>query len=256
MPFTDYRQKLLSETRIREGVLFWKQHAGILKQIEKKYKIPAEVVVAIIGIETQYGSRLGSFSTVDTLVTLGFDYPRRAQFFRSELAQLLLLARENNLNLKQVKGSYAGALGIGQFIPSSYRQYAVDGDGDGVRNLWQINDALASVANYLSRHKWRVNAAVANRLPASLKVANQKSDLFNRNAKPWLTSKQAKANRITNFTPAEEPFSLYSFVLDGKNEYWITYHNFYVITRYNHSYKYALVIHQLSQEIKRRYQNL
>lgn len=252
LPFERYRDKLLSEARIARGVTYGRQHADILRAVEKKYQVPAELLLAVVGIETQYGEILGGFPVTDTLITLGFDYPRRAKFFRGELTHLLLLAREDNLDMKSLKGSYAGALGIGQFIPSSYRHYAVDGDGDGSRNLWETHDALASVANYLKRSAWRVGAPVATRLPASLKVADPEAELFNRKAKPWLTRSKAKAAGVSGFTPAEEPFSLYGLMHDGAREYWITYHNFYVITRYNHSYKYALVIHQLAQEIKRR----
>ena len=252
VPFDRYRNKLLTEERIKKGVDFWYRHKKLLRSLERKYKLPSELLVAIVGIETQYGEVLGNFPVMDTLVTLGFDYPRRAKFFRRELTQLLLLEREERIDLKTLRGSYAGAVGIGQFIPSSYRHYAVDGNGDGKRNLWDTHDALASVANYLKRNAWRPGAPVAAQLPATLKVANPDSKLFNAQAKPSLTKQKAAAAGITGFSSAEEAFSLYALPHDGARQYWITYHNFYVITRYNHSYKYAMVIHQLSREIKRR----
>lgn len=252
LTFERYRNKLLTEKRIAQGVAFWHRHKRLLLAVAKEYDLPPELLIAIVGIETQYGEVLGNFPTMDTLLTLGFDYPRRAKFFRSELTHLLLLAREGHVDIENLKGSYAGALGIGQFIPSSYRRFAVDGNGDGALNLWDTHDALASVANYMKLNAWRPGAPTAAQLPATLKVANPKSKLFNAKAKPSLTKKRARAGGITGFSPAEEPFSLYTFTLGGARQYWITYHNFYVITRYNHSYKYALVIHQLSRAIKRR----
>ena len=251
-PYPEYRKIFLTEQRIHNGARFWREHADLLKRVEHKYHVPTEYVLAIIGVETNFGSSMGRTRTVDTLITLGFDYPRRAGFFRRELTHLLLLAREEGLELEDLKGSYAGALGLGQFIPSSYREYAVDFDGDGRRDLWNTRDALASVANYLARHGWRGKAPVAERLPAAVTVTEANKPLFNKKAKPWLGDEHLA--RLHGLQPGEKPFSLYSFESDDEGiEGWITYHNLYVITRYNHSHKYAFAVHQLSQAIKQRY---
>lgn len=252
-PYPEYRGAFLTEQRILGGVKFWRQHAALFARVERKYGVPTEYLLAIIGVETNYGASLGRTRIIDALVTLGFDYPRRAKFFRGELTNLLLLAREEGLDLEKIKGSYAGAMGLGQFIPGSYREYAVDFDGDGTRNLWRVDDAVASVANYLKRHAWRKDAPVAERLPATVTVSKASETLFNRKAKPWLGSAR-QLKQLPGIKPRENKFSLYSFDLGGeRTERWMTYHNLYVITRYNHSHKYALAIHQLSQAIKQRY---
>ena len=157
----EYRKIFLDEQRIAGGVEFWQQNQATLERAEKEYGVAPEVIVAIIGVETRYGRVTGRHRVVDALMTLAFDYPPRASFFRKELTQFLLLAREEGKNPTSLTGSYAGAMGFGQFIPSSYRNYAVDFDRDGVRDIWQNRtDAIGSVANYFSRHGWRGAAQV------------------------------------------------------------------------------------------------
>ena len=143
---------------------FWRKHQDILSQAEQRYGVPAEIIVAIIGVETFYGKRSGGYPVLDALTTLGFDYPPRAAFFRKELEQFLLMSREERFDPRTLKGSYAGAMGMPQFISSSFRSYAVDFDGDGRRDLWgSTADAIGSVANYFSRHGWRSGAPVISR---------------------------------------------------------------------------------------------
>lgn len=154
-PWKDYREIFLTDRRITKGVAFWQQNRELLEKAEAKFGVAAEIIVAIIGVETYYGRQSGRYPVIDALATLGFDYPPRAAFFKKELEQYLLLVRDENLDTKNTLGSYAGAMGKGQFIPSSYRRYAVDFDNDGQRNLWETTDAIGSVANYFKRHGWQ-----------------------------------------------------------------------------------------------------
>ncbi|MFU8815961.1 MAG: lytic murein transglycosylase B, partial [Pseudomonadales bacterium] len=161
----EYREIFLGEPRISQGVEFWNEHEEVLAEAERVFGVAAEYVVAIIGVETRYGRVMGSHRVLDALLTLGFDYPPRADFFRRELTQFLLLTREEGRNPVELMGSYAGAMGYGQFISSSYRAYAVDFDGDGLRDIWaNTHDAIGSVANYFARHGWRAGEPVV--LPA------------------------------------------------------------------------------------------
>ena len=160
----EYRNIFLGEKRINQGVEFWKENEATLNTASEKYGVPQEIIVAIIGVETRYGRHAGKYRVLDSLATLGFDYPRRAKFFRGQLEQFLLLAREQDLDPEVLVGSYAGAMGYGQFIPSSYRHYAVDFDGDGVADIWNNPvDAIGSVANYFAEHHWKTGAPVFTR---------------------------------------------------------------------------------------------
>ncbi|MCR9262244.1 MAG: lytic murein transglycosylase B [Pseudomonadaceae bacterium] len=247
-----YRKLLVDEARIDKGVAFWADHAETLARAQQVFGVEPEYVLAILGIETRYGEVKGSFAVLDALATLGFDYPPRAAFFRSELTQFLLLAREEGKDPGQLLGSYAGAMGYGQFISSSYRHYAVDFDDDGVRDIWANPvDAIGSIANYFAEHNWREGQPVAREL--NLSAAQ---------AQPWLTTglklphtvaQLAAADLAVGDLPAEAKVALYRMDAQEQDEYWLALHNFYVITRYNRSHMYALAVHQLSQEIKRRY---
>lgn len=258
-PWHEYRPIFLTETRIKQGVEFWQQQQQLLAKIEATYKVPAEILVAIVGVETRYGRHQGKYLAVDALATLAFDYPPRAKFFKSELEHFLLLLRDEGLDPRQVFGSYAAAMGMPQFISSSYRSYAVDFDKDGQRNLWDSKaDILGSVANYFKRHGWRKGGAVVEALPA--KQGGYKR-LLRKSLKPKLTSVQlSKAGLVVpksaKGTERSGPYNV--FELQGKKgaETWLGYQNFYVITRYNHSRLYAMAVWQLSQEIKQRYQLL
>jgi len=247
-----YRKLLVDEARIEKGVAFWVKHAEILARAQQVFGVEAEYILAILGIETRYGEVKGSFAVLDALVTLGFDYPPRAAFFRSELTQFLLLAREEGKDPAELLGSYAGAMGYGQFISSSYRHYAVDFDDDGVRDIWSNPvDAIGSIANYFAEHNWREGELVARRLNVSAA-----------DAQPWLTTGLSLPHTVAELAasdvsvsdlPAEAKVALYQMDAQEADEYWLGLHNFYVITRYNRSHMYALAVHQLSQEIKRRY---
>lgn len=253
----EYRPIFLGEKRIKKGAEFWKKHKDTLERAEKEFQVPAEVIVAIIGVETFYGKIQGTFPVIDAISTLAFHYPKRAKFFASELEQYFILAREQGWQLDHHKGSYAGAMGMGQFIPSSYRHYTVDFDGDGKINLFDNPvDAIGSVANYFHKHKWVLNEPVAEYLP-SLEPALSKR-FFNKPLKPKFTVGQlenAGINLKADLSK-EDKAGIYHFKQKSSVDNWAGYHNFYVITRYNRSPMYAMAVHQLSQEIKAEYAKL
>ena len=254
----EYRKIFLDEQRIAGGVEFWQQNQATLERAEKEYGVAPEVIVAIIGVETRYGRVTGRHRVVDALMTLAFDYPPRSSFFRKELTQFLLLAREEGKNPTNLTGSYAGAMGFGQFIPSSYRNYAVDFDRDGVRDIWQNRtDAIGSVANYFSRHGWRGAAQVT--LPVQLKAeTEQLLDIANQSLKPTHSvAEMAEMGVIVDGLDPEARVLLLRLLGGDKPEYWLGFDDFYVITRYNHSRLYAMAVYQLGQEIlKRRKQSI
>ena len=254
----EYRKIFLDEQRIAGGVEFWQQNQATLERAEKEYGVAPEVIVAIIGVETRYGRVTGRHRVVDALMTLAFDYPPRESFFRKELTQFLLLAREEGKNPTSLTGSYAGAMGFGQFIPSSYRNYAVDFDRDGVRDIWQNRaDAIGSVANYFSRHGWRGAAQVT--LPVQLKAeTEQLLDIANQSLKPTHSvAEMAEMGVIVDGLDPEARVLLLRLLGGDKPEYWLGFDDFYVITRYNHSRLYAMAVYQLGQEIlKRRKQSI
>ena len=254
-PWHRYRRLFLTPERITGGLAFWRDNAAILARAEIAYGVAPEIIVAILGVETSYGARLGDHRALDALTTLGFSYPKRADFFRGELEQLLLLSLEGQVDAAGAVGSYAGALGKPQFIPSSYRAYSVDFDGDGKRDLWGSNaDVIGSVANYFNRHGWQRDAPVAFRArvpgvpPRDLGVAEKKPVAPNTTADRLRSAGVEWRESIGGDTPAT------LVRLDGPGEeYWVALQNFYVITRYNHSNLYAMAVYQLSQEIKERY---
>ncbi|NKN32625.1 lytic murein transglycosylase B [Marichromatium bheemlicum] len=252
-PWHRYRALFLTSERITGGRAFHAAHAEQLTRAQARYGVPAPVIVAIIGIETRYGEVLGRHRALDALTTLGFSYPRRAAFFRRELEQLILLGAEEEIDLRAVRGSYAGALGMPQFIPSSYRAYAVDFDGDGRRDLWHSSaDVIGSVANYLARHGWRAGSPVAiplERPPTTIPAVVRKAPRAPATTLGALRAAGIDPAAATGFAP-ETPANL--MCLDGGavgERCWITFANFYAITRYNHSNLYAMAVHQLSEAI-------
>lgn len=251
-PWFQYRPIFVTKTRIKEGVKFWNENEAILKAAKEKYGVPPEIIVAIIGVETRYGRHKGGYRVMDSLSTLAFAYPKRGKFFRSELEHYLLLTREEKLNPMDVKGSYAGAMGKSQFISSSYRNYAVDFDGDGKRDLWNNNaDAIGSVANYFKRHKWQTGKAVA--APAIV-GSNHIQTLVKKGYKPHSTVTELRERGVTAKRKVD-PDALGALIELKKRagrEYWLGLNNFYVITRYNHSPLYAMAVHQLGQEILKK----
>ncbi len=249
-PWNQYKNLLLTNERIQGGLAFWKKHAKALARAEKLYGVPAQIIVAIIGIETNYGETTGDYSVLDTLTTLSFAYPRRSAFFRSELEEYLLLTREEGLNPKSLNGSYAGAIGQPQFMPSNVRKLAVDFSNSGQINLQgDSKDAIGSVANFLKHHGWQRNQMVA--IPANIqgkgfKLLNQKSK------KTQYTQAILESHGVEAMShyPNGLKSSLVNLPLADGTEHWIGFHNFFVITRYNPSNLYAMAVYQLSEQIQ------
>ena len=242
-PWEEYRAVFVNGQRIGGGLQFWHTYAEALQRAESQYGVPQEIIVALIGVETRYGANTGKYGVLEALATLAFDYPRRADFFRGELAQYLLLAREQHFGLRDVQGSYAGALGIPQFMPSSYRKYAVDFSGDGKTDLLHDPvDAIGSVANYLKQHGWESGAPVAAQVVADgrdgLSGAHTVAEWAASGVKPAQEWPDGLKGRLMDFT-----------VENGK-EYWLAFANFDAITRYNNSDFYAMSVFQLAQELR------
>jgi membrane-bound lytic murein transglycosylase B len=249
--WAEYRPIFVNDARIQGGRAFYAQHRAALDRVAAETGVPAEYIVAIIGVETSYGRITGNYRVLDALYTLAFGYPRRAPFFAGELAQLFALTKqEPQLDLLALKGSYAGAMGMGQFMPSSYRLWAKDGDGDGRRDLLtHLPDVFASIANYFVVHGWQRGGPVvarAMRDPGAADFAPDSLDPVHP-----LADLAARGYRPLQGEPVAEGATLLS--LDGAagKEYWLGYRNFYVITRYNRSPMYALSVHQLAQAIAR-----
>jgi membrane-bound lytic murein transglycosylase B len=248
-PWYDYRKIFLTDKRAREGVAFAQQNAETLAKVSDQTGVPASVITAIIGVETFYGRITGSYRVIDALATLAFDYPKRSPFFTRELQNFLVLAYESGKDPLALKGSYAGAMGYGQFMPSSYRAYAVDYDGDGVADIWtNADDAIASVANYFLRHGWQPGAPVI--VPAN--YDGDSSEIFAGGLKPEKTVGELAEEGFAPRSATDISLVATPLRLEGSEgyEYWLCLENFYVITRYNHSAMYALSVWQLSQEIE------
>lgn len=251
-PWSAYRPIFMNPERIQEGIVFYRQHHALLEQIGAQYGVPPQYIVAIIGVETNYGANTGSYRVLDALATLAFHYPPRAEFFRSELKTLLELpANKLPGPIDQIYGSYAGAEGLGQFMPSSIRDFGVDADGDGHINLFaSLPDAFASIANYFRAHGWQPGEPVAVQADPSATAASAPEY---QNAVPSTPLEQFTA---AGYAPTAEvdpsrPANL--LTLDGADgpEYWLTFGNFYVITRYNRSPMYAMAVTQLADAIAR-----
>lgn len=249
-PWYEYRPIFLTEARIKGGVKFWAEHSELLQRAEKEYGVPAHIIVAIIGVETFYGRHKGTHKVIEALSTLGFGYPRRSKFFRGQIKEFLLMAREEQRDPLNFLGSYAGAMGMPQFIPSSFRHYAIDFDKDGKRDLWNNPaDIIGSVANYFHQHRWKLDEPVTVRA----EVPNRALESYIRgNRKPDIALRELKAAGIEPARPLkEQPAALLALQNSKKEkEYWVTLHNFYVITRYNRSPLYAMAAHQLSEAIR------
>jgi len=251
-PWHAYRKLFLTETRIRSGINFWNRNIAALAATARKYGVPAEVIVAIIGIETTYGQSPGKYRVIDALSTLAFAYPKRADFFRRELEEFLVLCREERMNPLGPMGSYAGAMGMPQFMPSSYRQYAADGDSDLRRDIWNNPaDAIASVARYFAANGWQAGEPVA--FPASLRGAARER-LASNSLKPARTLREWLSLGVDSgaSVPGSVKAALVRLDEETGPAYWLGLHNFYVITRYNHSPLYAMAAHELSRELVSR----
>lgn len=245
-----YRGNFLTKKTISKGVQFWRANRVALQQAERRYGVPQEYILGIIGVETRYGGNVGKNRAIDALAAMGFKNPRRGKYFRSELESYLLMTRKERLDPLKPMASYAGALGLSQFMPSNIKRYAVDHDRNGKVNLWTPGDAIGSVANYFKKHGWRKGGTVAvkansvNTRYRTLKTGFKSSHSLSR-----LRSKGVSARNLGNITGKASLIKLNTYSGD---ELWLGGHNFYVITRYNHSSHYAMAVHQLAQAIKSR----
>jgi len=242
-----YRSNFVNPRRIRQGVEFWDSNRVALDAAERETGVPAAVIVALLGVETAYGGNIGRHKAFDTLATLAFEYPARASFFRDELESLLVLARDQGIAVADIRSSYAGALGMPQFMPSSWRKYAVDGDGDAHIDLWQNPaDVVASVANFLARHGWRAG------MPTALKANVDGAPEVGGGIKPdtpLSELRQIGVRALGNVADAEAGVLL-RYGNGEKAEYWVGLQNFYVITRYNRSSFYAMSVVQLAEALE------
>jgi membrane-bound lytic murein transglycosylase B len=247
-PWHQYRPIFITPQRIENGVTFWRDHAELLDEVSARYGVPPEMVVAIIGVETAYGGNTGRWRVLDALATLAFYYPPRAAYFRGELKRLLLLEDRFPVALEELKGSYAGAMGLGQFMPTSFANWAVDHGGDGRIDLWNDDgDAFASIANYFVAHGWQAEQPIADRAIAAAGARRIRPDGF----QPVYSVGQLAEWGYT-IGPARTPDMPATLIrLDGADgeECWVTYGNFFAITRYNRSPLYSLAVYQLAQEI-------
>jgi membrane-bound lytic murein transglycosylase B len=250
-PWFEYRSIFVSERRIREGTDFWIAHRQALDRASVRSGVAPEYLAAILGVETYYGRLTGSYRVLDALATLAFDYPAREKFFRDELEQFLLLTRDTGLDPLSVKGSYAGAMGAPQFMPSNYRRYAVDADADGHIDLWtNWSDVCASVGNYLKEHGWNAGEPVLSEATAA---PDKPPDLDGRALalSETVGSLHTKGVSFDGSLPEDTPALLVA-ADEADGVHWrVGYNNFYVITRYNHSALYAMAVYELAAAVKR-----
>jgi len=248
--WTRYRSNFLTEKTIGKGVQFWRANRVALQRAEDRFGVPQEYILGIIGVETRYGGNVGKNRAIDALAAMGFNNPRRGKYFQKELESYLLMTRRTGLDPLQPMASYAGALGLCQFMPSNIKRYGVDFDGRGGINLWTPQDAIASVANYFSKHGWQRGGTVA--VPAmatSRKYRAMKTGFKSKHSLSRLRNRGIIASNLGNISGKASLIKLNTY--DG-DELWIGGKNFYVITRYNHSSHYAMAVHQLAQAIKAR----
>jgi membrane-bound lytic murein transglycosylase B len=250
--WAEYRKIFYTSKRISEGERFWQDNLPALQRAEKKYGVDPAIIVAIIGVETFYGRNKGRYRVIDALSTLAFDYPKRSKFFTQQLEEFLLLAREQNQNPMTLKGSYAGAMGFGQFIPSSYRSFAVDFDDDGFADIWNnTTDAIGSVANYFAQHKWIKGDRVATRIRIA---PDYDPKGLSKGLKPEKTVLELSQMGYLPAVYIPSSARVTVFRLEGEKsaEFWFGLDNFYVITRYNHSKMYAMAVYQVSEAVRDR----
>lgn len=253
-PWYEFRRRIVEPGRIDAGVRFWAENSLVVERASREFGVPGELIVATIGIETLYGRHTGNFKVLEALSTLAFDYPPRADFFRSELEEYLLLAREAGLDAGGLRGSYAAAIGLPQFIPSSYRKYAIDFDGDGRRDLVNsIADAIGSVANYYRSFGWTTGAKVAVR---ALTGDADISALLTADLRPHTKISELKARGVVAQEAIDEnaEAAVFSLETEAGPQVMLGLNNFYVITRYNRSVNYAMAVHELAQGIRAQFQ--
>ena len=251
LPWHEFRARHITDARVKAGLQFWSENQALLEKASADFQVPPELIVSTIGVETIFGRRTGTIVVLDALTTLAFGYPRRADFFRGELEQFLLLARENGIPVNTLKGSFAGAIGIPQFMPSSYRKYAVDFDGDGVRDLRRIADSIGSVANYYRQFGWRegepviVSADIGEAVPDALLAGG---------IAPHLAIAEFRKRGVVPQEPVAEEAAaaLFKVQTEAGPQYWFGLNNFYVITRYNRSINYAMAVNELANALRRQ----
>jgi membrane-bound lytic murein transglycosylase B len=252
-PWYEYRKNFLTQERIKAGIEFWNVNAETLINATEAYGVPAEIIVAIIGVETAYGRITGRDRVIDALATLAFHYPnnnaKRMRYFRAQLRHLFLMSREQNLDPLSLSGSYAGAMGIPQFMPESYRKFAVDFNNDGARDIWQDRiDAIGSVANYLKSHGWDRGKSIV--IPA-VASATDAEGLLSDSLKPHrLISEYGDLGVMPGIATSDELAALFTLQGEVAPEYWLALNNFYVIMRYNPRTKYAMAVVKLAQAIR------
>ncbi len=254
-PWEVYRRVFVNVSRAEHGAIYWQKHQKTIASISKKYKIPPRIIIGIIGVETKYGENKGSYKVLDALTTLAFHYPRRSKFFTKELVQYLLYCRDEKVSPSTIKGSYAGAIGLPQFMPSSIRHYGVRFNKTERLDLIHNDaDAMMSVANYLKMHGWHKNQPIAT--PASVK-GKLNSQLISRNPSFKLTVAQFKRHHIIadDIVPANLKASLIYLPKDPTSHYWLVFPNFKVIMKYNPRIPYAMAVYQLSEMIRTLYDN-
>jgi membrane-bound lytic murein transglycosylase B len=250
-----YAARFLEPERVDAGVEFWRGHAAALDRARADFGVPPEIVVAILGVETYYGRNTGRYRVLDALTTLAFDYPRRADFFRGELEQFLLLMREQGMSPLQPRGSYAGAIGLPQFMPGSIRAYAIDFDGNGRIDLANgADDAIGSVARYLARHNWQPGQPVMTAARIESEQADAILERFDAGVAPRRSLAEWTRDGVTGFTiPADlapDPVGLVMLESTGSPAYWLTFENWYALMRYNRSRLYASVVWELAQRLR------
>ena len=251
-PWWEYRERFVSTERVNDGVRFWLDHKNTLEQVSAHYQVPSEYLVAILGIETHYGRNTGPYRALDALATLAFDYPPREKFFRSELEEFLLLTKEDKLDPLTVTGSYAGALGVPQFMPSQYRRYSVGTNRERRRDLWGDWDAiLASVANYLREHGWVPRGPVLAETHLDPDPTFQ-IEPHNLELNETVESLSAHGVKVEMPLPANTPVVLISAEQRDGPAYRVGFRNFYVLTRYNSSARYAMAVYDLAEAIRQR----
>ncbi len=252
-PWHEYRKHFLTQERVKAGIEFWNVNADTLVDATEIYGVPAEIIVAIIGVETAYGRITGRDRVIDALATLAFHYPnknaKRMSYFRAQLRHLFLMSREQNLDPLSLSGSYAGAMGIPQFMPESYRKFAVDFNNDGARNIWQDRiDAIGSVANYLKSHGWDRGKSIV--IAAEATAADAQA-LLSDSLKPHRRISEYGSLGVRSGVATEDELAAL-FALEGEvaPEYWLALNNFYVIMRYNPRTKYAMAVVKLAEAIR------
>jgi membrane-bound lytic murein transglycosylase B len=247
----EFKPLFVDSGRIGGGVKYWTENAAVLERARSEFGVPEAVIVALIGIETRYGRNTGGYRVIDALTTLAFDWPARGDFFRGELEEFLLLCREQNWDPLTVKGSFAGAMGLAQFMPGSYRRHGLDYDSDGRIDLWtNSSDVIGSVASYLRYFGWKEGQPIV--APARVESAEPKT-LLDIGLKPSLTLEQWRLRGARPLSPMADELSASLFSLDliGGAEYWFGFDNFYALLQYNRSRNYVMAIYELSMEIAR-----